>query len=648
MDTGSDTVVLSLRYYREIFGKHAKPYNTPAQLRTADGSKLQLIGESFIKFEINGKVYPHECLIVRNLKHNLILGRDWMEKYNCILNFSDNTCSLGRQKLSFTRYNEVKSIIRTTQTITIPPQTLKTVYGKYHTNAPIGPIGSNIQWEQCSECFLKNEPGLMILSGLDKIRKSRKVPLTIVNETGRYFTIKKGNVLVKLSQVQEINSMYSSIPDQQKENNSFAYKHQLLPELPPELPAAEASLVQAVLERNADVFAQSEFDVGKSNILKAHIGTGTAKPIRKRPYRSPMAYRQEIKRQLDEMLEAKIISPSNSNWAAAILCVKKKSGEVRVCVDYRELNKVTDYFEWPLPVIQDVFCTLGGAKYFSSLDFIKGYYQIEMDKESRDKTAFVCEFGQYAFERLAFGLSLAPSIFQENMTKLLNGLNQFSLPYLDDIIVYSHTLEEHLDHLNQVFDRIRKAGMKLKASKCEILKPELNYLGHVITNKGELKMDQNKIKVIQELPPPQNQKQTRSLVGTVGYYRKFIKNFSKIAEPLTQLTRKDAKFHWGTDQQAAFEQLKAALITAPVLHLPEMGKPFVLYTDASDATIGAVLAQDVNGDHKPVYYLSHHLSDTQQRWPIIEKECYSIVFALEKFRPYLEGTRFKIYSDHHP
>ena len=186
----------------------------------------------------------------------------------------------------------------------------------------------------------------------------------------------------------------------------------------------------ALLKKNEDVFAKDEFDVGKSNILRAHIDTGGAKPVRQKPYRTPKVYRDEIKRQLDEMIQAKLVSPSNSSWAAPILAVKKKSGEVRVCVDYRSLNKVTSEFYWPLPNIQDVFCTLGGARYFSSLDFLKGYHQIEMDGESKPKTAFVCQHGLFQYNVLPFGLAVAPSIYQQTMTHMLNGLNSFCLPYL--------------------------------------------------------------------------------------------------------------------------------------------------------------------------------------------------------------------------
>ena len=180
-----------------------------------------------------------------------------------------------------------------------------------------------------------------------------------------------------------------------------------------------------------------------------------------------------------------------------------------MCVHYRALNTGTSEFYWPLPKIQDLFCTLGGARYFSSLDFIKGYHQIEMDDESKSKTVFVCEHGLFKRNVLPFGLAEAPNIYQQTMTNMLNGLNSFCLPYLDDIIIWSKTFEEHLSHLGKVFDRIRKANMKLKASKCEILKPELHYPGHIITNDGELKVDQSKVEVTNNLPAPKSVKDVR-------------------------------------------------------------------------------------------------------------------------------------------
>ena len=649
IDSGADTVVISEQFYKEIFGKNARPRLTGTKLRTADGGLMPLLGETFIHFEISGKVYPHTCLVVRNLNHGLILGRDFMTKYNMVLNFKDHSCMIGREKLTLARSNDLHANIRTVNSVSIPPRTLLTLYGKYHKNAPVS-VGSTVQWEQHDHCFLKKEPGLAVMNGIGIAQSNHKVPITLVNNTGRHFFIKKGNIVAKLnhsSEINEITQVQSHAETDIKTNYTPPPEH--IPEVhSPDLELDQQKQINDLLKANADVFAKNEFDIGKSTILKAHIETGKSRPIKKKPYRTPFAYRNEVRRQVEEMLKTNIISPCNSKWSAPILCVKKKSGEVRICCDYRELNKVTETFYWPLPNIDDVFSSLGGAKYFSSLDFLKGYHQIEVDDISKPKTAFVCEEGLFQFNVMPFGLTCAPSIFQENMTHMLNGLNNCAIAYLDDVIVFSKTFDDHLYHLQQVFDRLRQANMKLKASKCEFLKPELHYLGHIITNRGELKVDNRKVETIQKLEPPSNVKGIRSFIGMVSYYRKFIPNFSQIAEPLTSLTRKDAEFKWTIDHQNSFDKLKEAVASPPVLHLPVTDKPFALFTDASQAAIGAVLTQEIDGQYRPVYFLSHHLNKTQQHWPIIEKECYAIIFALEKFRPYLEGTKFKIFSDHNP
>ena len=649
IDTGADTVVISESYYRDIFGRNSRPRNSKLQLKSADGGFLHLLGESYISLDINGKVYPHTCLVVRNLNHSLIIGRDFMTKYNMILNFQTNTCMLGREKLTLVRNNDLLANIRTVSSVSVPPRTLITIYGKYHKNAPVK-VGSKIQWEQNENCFLHKEPGLVVMNGLGIGQSNHRVPITLVNNTGRHFFVKKGNIVAKLncsSEINEITQVNSHVSNSVK--TDFAPPPEHIPEVTsPDLDLSQHKQINNLLKDNADVFAKNEFDIGKSNILKAHIETGNSKPIKRKPYRTPFAYRDEVRRQVDEMLKTNIISPCNSKWSAPILCVKKKSGEIRICCDYRDLNRVTETFYWPLPNVESVFSCLGNAKYFSSLDFIKGYHQIEVDEASKPKTAFVCEEGLYQYNVMPFRLTCAPSIFQENMTHLLNGLNNFAIAYLDDVIVFSETFEDHLCHLNQVFDRLRKANMKLKSSKCEFLKPELHYLGHIISNKGELKVDNRKIETIQNLVPPSNVKGVRSFIGMVSYYRKFIPNFSQIAEPLTNLTRKDVEFNWTLDHQNSFDKLKQAISSPPVLHLPVRNKPFSLFTDASQSAIGAVLTQEIEGQHRPVYFLSHHLNKTQQNWPIIEKECYAIIFALEKFRPYLEGTKFNIFSDHNP
>ena len=252
------------------------------------------------------------------------------------------------------------------------------------------------------------------------------------------------------------------------------------------------------------------------------------------------------------------------------------------------------------------------------------------------------------FQVLPFGLSQAPGFFTELMNKVLQGIqHKFTLAYLDDILIYSKTWDEHLKHIQAVFDRLRDAGLKLKMSKCEFLKQEVKYLGHVISASG-VKPDPEKVKAIRTLAPPENAKDVRTLLGMSGFYRKFIPNFAKIAQPLTELTKKNRHFVWTDECQKAFETLRTALSEAPILAFPDTNKPYKLYTDASNYAIGAALVQESAFGERVIQYLSHQLNDTQQRWPIIEKEAYAIVYSIKKFRPYLLGSKFTVMTDHKP
>ena len=629
--------------YQSAFGNRVKPRNTPIRLQVASGAFLRVKGESYVHFDISGRKYPHRCVVVDGLNRDIIIGRDFMKKYNVVLSMGSDTCQIGDMTISMLPYKQVNSIIRLSETIEVPPRHLMTTTGRYHRRAGLA-HGSIITWQQAEHSFINNEPGLMVVNGVGRAGEGRRVPLTIVNKTGRHFRLKKGNVVAMVSSVESVVEC-NSVGEMTSE---FAEAPEYVPVVDNEnLPEEQKEKLNKLLQKNSDIFAKNEFDLGKTNLLKASIDTGNSPPVQKRPYRTPFAYRDELKRQLNEMLQAGIVSPSNSNYSAPIIMVKKKCGSLRLCVDFRDLNAVTKKFAWPLPNIDDIFASLGGTKYFSSLDFLKGYHQIPLEDSSKEKTAFVTENALYEYNYLPFGLNCAPSWFQKCMSKLLNGLTN-CIAYLDDIIIYSKSFDGHLEDLQNVFHRIRNAGMKLKGSKCDFLKDRLNYLGHVLTTDGNLEVDPEKIKVIQGLKPPKTVREVRAFVGTTSYYRKFIQNFSAIAEPLTSLTRKNAKFIWSEKHEIAFETLKKALMEAPILHLPSLNEPFQLFTDACDRSIGALLTQEVDGVYKPVYYLSHHLSDSQQRWPIIEKECYAIVFAIEKFRHFLEGKDFKIFSDHNP
>ena len=252
-----------------------------------------------------------------------------------------------------------------------------------------------------------------------------------------------------------------------------------------------------------------------------------------------------------------------------------------------------------------------------------------MDEKDKEKTAFACHKGLFEFNVMPFGLSNAPAVFQELMSVVLQGCS-----HLDDIMVFSSTLEEHLEHLSIIFGKLRQHNLKLKLKKCSFLQLETNYLGFVISEEG-IKPDEKKIEAIKSLPVPTCVREVRSFIGMCSYYRRFIPNFSQIAEPIIALTRKYAHFKWSDTHQRAFEYLKDSLTAVPLLVYPDSNKPYVLYTDSSDTCIGACLTQECDGDEKPIYYLSHKLSRSQYKWSVVEKEAFAIHFALQKLDCYL-------------
>ncbi|MCG8045975.1 MAG: RNase H-like domain-containing protein [Candidatus Thiodiazotropha endolucinida] len=325
-------------------------------------------------------------------------------------------------------------------------------------------------------------------------------------------------------------------------------------------------------------------------------------------------------------------------------------------MDFRKLNQITKPNSYPLPLIDDILALLGKAKFFTSLDLKSGYWQVLMNEADKEKTAFACHRGLFEFNVMPFGLSSAPAVFQQMMAIVLQGLSHFATAYLDDILIYSETLEEHLFHLTTVFDRLRLHGLKLKLKKCSFLQAETQYLGFIINAQG-VSPDPQKVEAIRSLPTPTCVREVRSFIGMCSYYRRFIPNFSEIAEPVIDLTRKYARFKWTEKCQSSFDYLKQSLTVVPLLAYPDPNKPYTLYTDASNSCIGACLTQESEGNEnflpnikneKPIYYLSHKLSKTQCKWSTIEKEAFAIHYSLQKLDYYLHNARFTIKTDHKP
>ena len=446
LDTGADVSIISSNFFRKIAG-NGRLSNAKVKLRVASGAFLKILGCCQLNFKIQGKKYHQNFTVVENLSRDCILGRDFMVKNKCVIALGDGFCKLGDQKVPICELNQVRSIVRLTQDMEIPPYYLKTTFGKYHKKAGVC-HNQNITWKQTEQGFLSNEPGLCILNGFGNASPSRRIPLTVVNQTSKWFRLKKGNVVAVIERDPEIFECSQPVAEVKSAKEELTFNTSQ------GLSDHQKKRLQELLLKNQDIFSQSEFDLGKSNLISCSINTGKSAPICKRPYRTPFAYRAEVKNQIDQMLSLKLISPSNSSWAAPILCVKKKDGGLRICCDYRSLNDVTEKFYWPLPNIDDIFANLGGARYFSSLDFLKAYHQIPMQNSSKEKTAFACEEGLYEYNYMPYGLSCAPSVFQECMSRLLNGMSSFSTAYLDDVLVWSRTFDDHILHLIRFWPKI--------------------------------------------------------------------------------------------------------------------------------------------------------------------------------------------------
>jgi hypothetical protein len=368
-----------------------------------------------------------------------------------------------------------------------------------------------------------------------------------------------------------------------------------------------------VIEEYLDLFCDDKAGVLPSTTRGCHeIRTGDALPIKKNPYRVPYALRDEMRCQLDEMLAKGVITPCASPWAAPVILVPKKSPDgtpkYRFCTDFRGLNSVTITPVYPIPDIKSNLSLMAGSKYFTLLDIENAYWNIPIKEEDKDKTGFVTPFGSFRYERMAFGLSGAPSTFQRVMDAMLVGLRDVEvLVYLDDILLFSDTIEDHVKRMRLVFDRVREANFKLNVAKCTFAVPEVAYLGHVV-NKHGVAPDPSKALAIKNFPRPQTVKNIRAFLGLSGYYRDFIRNYADMSRPLTQLTKKDEKFVWTDLQQQAFDNLKDALTSDSVLAHPRFDQPFILSTDASDLAISAILSQLHNGRERPISFASRMLN----------------------------------------
>ena len=416
-----------------------------------------------------------------------------------------------------------------------------------------------------------------------------------------------------------------------------------------------------MLKRNAKVFSKDDMDMGRTNLVKHHIKLTDPVPFKEAYRRIPPQMYDEVKTRLQEMLDLGAIRPSNSPWASAIVLVRKKDGRLRFCIDLRKLNNRTVKDAYSLPRIESILDSLGGAQIFSTLDLKTGYWQVEMAEECKAYTAFTCgPFGFYECDTMPFGATNAPATFQRLMHDCLGELNMnWCIVYLDDIIIFSDTKEEHLKRLEAVFQKLCAAGLKLKPSKCFFFREEIEYLGHVVSGKG-ISTNPKKIEAVSKWPTPKTVYDVRSFLGFVGYYRRFIKNFSRITKPIREVitglenqSKRSAKktyIEWSDAAEVAFEHLKTMCVSTPILAYPDYQLPFTLHTDSSTDGLGAVLYQKQDGKLRVIAYASRSVSKAESNYPAHKLEFLALKWAVcEKFHEYLYGSKsFEVFTDNNP
>ncbi|MCG8078888.1 MAG: DDE-type integrase/transposase/recombinase, partial [Candidatus Thiodiazotropha taylori] len=495
-----------------------------------------------------------------------------------------------------------------------------------------------------------------------------RVPVRVCNLSARAISIPPKSLLCSLNSVSVVDSW---TPASSSQNSDSKLSETIIDDLgvsidKDNLSEEQLTKVKEVLNDWSHIFSKGLTDLGKTNLVKHSIKLTDNTPF-KDPYRRiPPAMYEEVKQHLKDMLEADAIRPSESPFSSNVVLVRKKDGSLRFCIDFRKLNSRTIRDAYTLPRIDDTIDTLMGAKFFSKLDLRSGYWQVEMEEDDKKKTSFSeGSLGVFECNRMAFGLTNAPATFQRLMERCMGELNlKECLIFLDDILIFSDTFEEHIKRIQAVFSRLHEHGLKLKPSKCEFFKTSVKYLGHVVTENG-VETDPDKIKALVEWPVPHNVKTLRSFLGFAGYYRRFIRDYAKIAKPLNDLLighptnkqtlnkkkkkKKSTPWQWGEMQQKSFDTLKSKLSSPPVLAYADFKKPFIVHTDASTEGLGAVLYQEQAGTERVIAYASRGLRHSERNYPAHKLEFLCLKWAVsEKFHDYLYGNQFLVCTDNNP
>ena len=529
-------------------------------LTTADGSPMHIIGHATITLHLKNLRVTHHFIVVESLMTDVILGIDFQREYRISYDWDEEKQHYIRYKGQFLCYTEDMESginrVSIARTICIPP--------KHNGAISVSIKGHDIKTP--TACFIGSQymyPEVKLIDRVHDMSRYVTLQVLVINNSNQHMNFLKG---------MKIGHLEPPIDDLTQMPINSATTQWMLPETvkpdsftPPkyQLDSTIQQQLDNLLGTFKDQFAKDETTIGTTPLTQTSISTGDSDPVSQKPYPIAIKHYNWVKEEIDKLLEAGVIRNSHSSWSAPIIVVPKGDRDKHLVIDYRALNKVTRKFVWPMPKVEDIFSQLNGAKYFFTLDLRAGYHHIGLTTDLIPKTAFTSPFGKYEYVKVPFGLAQALAYFQELMTGVLKDL-PFAMAYLDDIIIYSSTPEEHLQHIKTVFKKLCHAKLSMKLSKCHFFAKEIQYPRHILGVEG-IRPVPAKTEAIKAMHPPVNPKQVRAFLGLVGYYRKFIKNIAKIAKPLTMLTLMDIKFEWKETHHCTFMKLKDAIMQAPIL-----------------------------------------------------------------------------------
>lgn len=613
-----------------------------------------------VRIAIGGKEYVWD-VFVAPISDDMLIGLDFLTKCAAVINLEKGTLTVEGQQVAASLTSDDSNAvfkvnrIRLSQSIKIPPRSM--------TIVPVQ-IENQLQGDTLLQPNLPLElsnKGLIVPATLVSPATEIAIPLT--NLSDQYLPVLKGSLLGFADTVDwkwENNDSHSDNLSQKSKVNgvrSIKTMSDVKSRLPEHLQSLwersvegleddETLLAAELLSEFSDIFAENDIELGCFSAIKHTIDTQGAPPIRKRMRRTPLGFENEEKLHLDNMLKAGVIQPSTSAWAAPPVLVRKKDGGVRWCVDFRAINQVTRKDSYPLPLIESCIDALAGVKFISTLDLQSGYWQIELDPDDREKTAFITKYGLFEHTRMPFGLCNAPATFQRAIELVLRGLTWDQvIAYLDDVIVVGTTFEEHMSNLTKVFSRFREHGLKLKPRKCFLFRKEVKFLGRMVSQKG-VSVNPDNTEAVLKWPRPTNVKEVESFLGFVNYHRDHLKGYASLAAPLYELTGPKTVFNWGERHEQSFEGLRSAMVDAAILTIPTSTDMFVLDTDASDKAIGAELSQVQQGKEMIVAFGSMILTPQQRKYCTTRKELLAVVTFTRRYRHYLLGRKFLVRTDH--